>query len=204
MTDIRARIMPSGPTPSKAEWTDHFWYHFITTAAQANEACSDEDADALVAVVQHYYVTLPCVHCKTHCAAYVKAHPFTTRHAHNLDAAIGWVLDFREAIAVRVRAEAEAASAAAGAPVPEPKRLRRSCIPTTAGCVFDEKAEAAALREAAAELILKIKKWRVDHEDCGCNALTYNWTSVLKPVGACARTRKGPSPIVPRGAAPAV
>ena len=189
MSDASTRIMPSGPTPSKAEWTAHFWYHLITTAAQANEACSEEDVVALVAVIQNYYITLPCVTCKTHCAAYVKKKPFTAQHARDVDAAIGWVLDFREAIAVRVRAEAEAAGSSATV---TSSRRQKSCIPTVAGCVYDEAAEAAALRKTAAELVVKIKKWRVDHEDCGCNSLTYNWTSVLEATGACARTRKGP------------
>ncbi len=196
MSSVNARIMPSGPTPKKAEWTDHFWYHLITTAAQANEACSDTEAAALVAVVQNYYVTLPCMDCKTHCAAYVKAHPFTTRHAHDVDAAVGWVLDLREAIAVRVRADtaakAKAAHAAAGAPGTQSSVRTKSCTPITTCAVFNEADEEAALREAAAALIVKIKNWRVKQEDCGCNALTYNWTSVLEPTGACARARKGP------------
>jgi hypothetical protein len=192
------RIVPSGPTPNKEEWTAHFWYHLITTAAQANAACEDTDARALIAVIQNYHVTLPCTTCKTHYAAYVKEHPFGLEHARDVEKAMDWVLTLREAIAERVireeREKAQQAAAAAPAAVVPPPR--KSCIPKPGSDdLCDEHARAAAVRDQARQLIARIYTWRETNIDCGCNSKKHNWTCVLnetKPAGASKRYRNEP------------
>ena len=180
------RIVPSNPTPAKQEWTAHFWYHLITTAAQANAACEDADARALIAVIQNYHVTLPCKECKTHYAKYVKEHPFGLEHARDVDKAMDWVLTLREAIAARViveereKARQAAAATASGTAAAAKPLPRKSCIPKPGSDdLCDEHAQAAAVREQARQLIERIHSWRETNLDCGCNSKKHDWTCVL-------------------------
>lgn len=87
--------VPSSNSPPIPEWTSPYWYVIRTSALQASNKLTDDEAALLVSAFESYKITLPCQECRGHYVSDWAQWPFTVAHAKSSEAAMSWVEDMR-------------------------------------------------------------------------------------------------------------